>query len=98
MNLAIALIPTLTFLAVCALATLWCVVDQRKRCPVCLSRLALPVTLGSWSSSLLDPVTTEFVCERGHGSLAMPETAASSAERDRWTEMDESWRDLFTRT
>jgi hypothetical protein len=55
------------------------------------------VTLGSWSSSLLDPVTTEFVCERGHGSLAMPETDASSAERDRWTGMDDSWRDLFTR-
>ena len=88
-NLAAALVPTLTFVAGCALATLWCVADQRKRCPVCLSRLALPVTLGSWSSSLLDPVTTEFVCERGHGSLAMPETDASSAERDGWTGMDE---------
>jgi hypothetical protein len=97
-NLMAALVPTFGFLAVCALATLWCVVDQRKRCPVCLARLAMPVTLGSWSSSLLDPVTTEFVCERGHGSLAMHETDASSTEPDRWTAMDDSWRDLFTRT
>jgi hypothetical protein len=97
-NLMAALVPALSFVAACALATLWCVADQRKRCPVCLARLALPVTFGSWSSSLLDPATTEFVCERGHGSLAMPETDASSAEGDRWTAMDESWRDLFTST
>lgn len=97
-NLMTALVPTFGFLALCALATLWCVVDQRKRCPVCLTRLAMPVTLGSWSSSFLDPVTTEFLCERGHGSLSMHETAASSTEPDRWTAMDESWRDLFTST
>ncbi len=95
-SLAGALVPTLSFLAGCALATLWCVADQRKRCPVCLSRLALPVTLGSWSRPLLDPVTTELVCERGHGSLSMPETDSSSSEPDRWTAMDESWRILFT--
>jgi hypothetical protein len=56
----------------------------------------MPVTMGSWSSQLLDPVTTEFLCKNGHGSLAMPETQSSSAEPDRWTAMDESWRDLFT--
>jgi hypothetical protein len=91
-----ALIPTLLFFLACALAVLWCVADQRRRCPVCLHRLAMPVTMGSWSSSLLNPATTEFLCENGHGSLAIPETQSSAAEPDRWTAMDESWRDLFT--
>ena len=95
-SLAVGILPTLLFLAACGLAVLWCIADQKRRCPVCLDRLAMPVTLGSWSRPLLDPVTTEFLCENGHGSLAMPETQTSSAEKDRWTAMDESWRDLFT--
>ncbi len=94
-DLLAAIIPGWSFVVACALAVLWCVVDQRRRCPVCLHRLALPVTIGSWSRPLLDPVTTEFVCEQGHGALAVPETLSSTAEPDRWTAMDESWRDLF---
>jgi MacB-like periplasmic core domain len=95
-TVAVGILPTLMFLVVCGLAVLWCIADQKRRCPVCLDRLAMPVTMGSWSSQLLDPVTTEFLCENGHGSLAMPESQSSSAEPDRWTAMDESWRDLFT--
>ncbi len=80
-----------------ALAVLWAFLDQRRRCPVCLYRLTMPVRIGSWSSPLLEPVTTEFVCERGHGSLSMPETQSSTAEGGHWTGMDESWRDLFSK-
>ncbi|MGE5645549.1 MAG: hypothetical protein ACM336_07145 [Acidobacteriota bacterium] len=90
------LLPPLLFLPACALAVLWCVSDQRRRCPVCLHRLAMPVTVGSWSSSFLDPAMTELLCENGHGALAMPETQSSATEPDRWTAMDESWRDLFS--
>jgi hypothetical protein len=83
---------TIPFLAACAFAFWWSFVDQRQRCPECLERLALPVTIGSWSS-VLEPVTTEFLCEFGHGSLCVPET--ERGEPDRWTALDASWRDLF---
>lgn len=74
----------------CALA--WSFADQRRRCPVCLQRLAMPVTIGSWAS-VFEPVTTELLCEEGHGSLCMPETG--TGEPDRWTALDASWRELF---
>jgi hypothetical protein len=82
----------LLFLAACSFAFWWSFADQRQRCPVCFERLALPVTLGSWSS-VLEPVTTEFLCEFGHGSLCVPET--EQGERDRWTTLDASWRGFF---
>ena len=85
-------IVTLLFLAACALALWWSFADQRRRCPVCFEWLALPVSLGSWSS-VLEPATTEFLCESGHGALCVPET--EQGERDRWTTLDGSWRDFF---
>ncbi len=81
-------------LLACALAVRWSVVDQRRRCPVCLHRLSMPARIGSWSS-VLEPVSTELLCEWGHGSLSLPETESSASEPDHWTAMDESWRDLF---
>jgi hypothetical protein len=86
------MVTTVIFLAACAFAFWWSFADQRHRCPQCLQLLAMPVTIGSWSS-VLDPVTTEFLCESGHGSLYLPET--EQGERDRWTALDPSWRDLF---
>ena len=76
-------------------AVLWCIADQRSRCPVCLHRLVLPVTMGSWASSLFDPAATELVCEKGHGSLAVMESQAGGEAPDRWIELDESWQYLF---
>jgi len=85
-------LTTVVFIAACALAFWWSFADQRHRCPQCLQLLAMPVTIGSWSS-VLDPVTTEFLCESGHGSLYLPET--QQGERDRWAALDPSWRELF---
>jgi hypothetical protein len=82
----------IVFVSACALAFWWSFADQRRRCPQCLQLLAMPVTIGSWAS-VLDPVTTEFLCESGHGSLYLPET--EHGERDHWTALDPSWRDLF---
>jgi hypothetical protein len=82
---------TLVFIAVFAYALGWSFIDQRRRCPVCLRRLTLPVTLGT-CGSIFDPATTELLCEDGHGSLAVTETLAG--ERDHWTELDSSWRGL----
>jgi hypothetical protein len=76
-------------------ATRWSFIEQRHRCPVCLKRLALPVTLGSWSS-VLEPATTEFLCEKGHGSLSVTENGSGAP--DHWTVFDVSWQSLFETT
>lgn len=86
------LILAIVFVAVFAYALLWNFDDQRRRCPVCLRRLAMPVSMGSWASTL-EPVTTELLCDDGHGSLSVPES--DLGESDRWTSLDASWRELF---
>jgi hypothetical protein len=82
----------IVFIGVFASSFVWIVDDQRRRCPICVRRLALPVTIGTWAS-VFEPVATELMCEEGHGSLCLPE--AGRGEPDRWTEMDESWKELF---
>jgi len=82
---------TLLFLGGFGVSVIWAFSDQRCRCPVCLRRLARPVTFGSWAS-IFEPVTTEFVCEEGHGSLSMAESEIGA--RDRWVALDASWRGL----
>jgi hypothetical protein len=86
-------VPALAFLPVCACAIWWSFADQRRRCPVCLQRLGMPVRMGSWAS-VLDPATTELVCDSGHGSLCAPESTEGAP--DRWTNLDPSWRELFS--
>ena len=82
----------LGFIAFYISAVYQAVVDQRRRCPVCLRRLALPVRMGCWGSAL-EPPATEFVCEHGHGSMCLREDAGADA--DTWIRLDPSWRDLF---
>ena len=84
------------FLIATCLALWWNWRDQRRRCRVCLQRLTLPVSFGNWGSPLLDRVGTELVCERGHGSLYVPGMHWSSSEKERWTNLDSSWTDLFS--
>ena len=43
------------FLLSCCAATCLLVIDHRQRCPVCLRILRKPVSIGLWSSQLLDP-------------------------------------------
>jgi hypothetical protein len=82
---------TLAFLGAFGIGVIWVFTDQRRRCPVCLGRLALPVTFGSWAS-VLEPVTTEMLCDQGHGALSMDENELGPG--DRWTALDSSWRGL----
>jgi hypothetical protein len=70
---------------------LWSLADQRRRCPVCLRPLEMPVTMGSWSS-VFEPATTEFLCSDGHGALSLLEVEPAA---DRWVALDDSWRGLF---
>jgi hypothetical protein len=80
------------FIAIFGWAVLWSFADQRRRCPVCLQLMSMPVSMGSWSS-VLDPASTELLCRNGHGTLSISETAMS--QPDRWIELDPSWRSLF---
>ena len=82
---------TLAFLGAFGCAIIWVFTDQRRRCPECLRRLALPVTLGSWAS-VFDPVTTEMLCDEGHGSLCLDESEIGAG--DRWIALDSSWKGL----
>ncbi len=72
----------------------WAWTDQRKRCPNCLSRLALPVRISEGSRMLLEPSGTEMACPRGHGTLFSGH-GASMAPDYRWSPLDATRRDLF---
>lgn len=87
-----SLILRLALIAVLGWAIGWCFADQRRRCPVCLARLSLPVPLGSWSS-VYDPAATELVCEKGHGTLVVPGTVEQ--RHDYWIPLDATWNSLF---
>jgi hypothetical protein len=82
-------VPVVILTALLAWAVTWSFSDQRQRCPVCLSRMAMPVTIGSWAS-IFDPPLTEHLCEQGHGALCVPENDFGTPER--WNEFDASWQ------
>jgi len=87
-----AVLSRLGFIGVYAYALGWSFADQRRRCPVCLKRLAMPVAMGSWAS-VFEPAKTELVCADGHGSLEVHEAQPDAG--DEWIRMDGSWQDLF---
>ncbi len=84
------LILNLTMLGI-FLAARWTLVDQRDRCPVCLRLLAHPVRIGESSRILLEWHGTEFMCDRGHGLLYVPEWPAIWSDRQRWLRLGPSW-------
>jgi len=91
-GLLIGVALPLIFVFACAVALWWSFSDQRRRCPICLQRLSMPVTMQSWGSVLELPAT-EMLCDSGHGSLCASEFI--DGESDRWTNLDKSWSDLF---
>jgi hypothetical protein len=87
--------------AMCAmwvLTTRWLIVDQRRRCPVCLRSLTDPVRIGTPSQSFLAWYGAESMCSRGHGLLQAPEISTSYLGGPQWLRLDESWSSLFPRT
>src|SRR6266852_3018927 len=51
-----------------------CIWDQRYRCRVCLRRLRMPITTGSWGRMLLvGRPRIEYICAYGHGTLKQEE-------------------------
>ncbi len=77
------------------LALRWALIDQRRRCPVCLQLLTNPVRVGQPSHTMLEWYGIELVCSKGHGLLHVPETRTSSYGAQTWLQLDSSWRSLF---
>jgi hypothetical protein len=75
----------------------WAIVDQRRRCPVCLRILTAPTRIGGASHAFLEWYGTELICGRGHGMMRVPEIRTSSYWTERWVYLDASWKELFTR-
>ena len=73
----------------------WSLQDQAGRCPVCCRLVAMPVTVGSHSSLILDRPGVDFLCTRGHGTLRLSDLTACTGEPYRWTPLDRSWREVF---
>lgn len=72
------------------LAFRWALVDQRRRCPVCLQLLTNPVHFGQASQTFLAWYGTELICAEGHGVLQVPEIPASSYSAQRWFSLEDA--------
>lgn len=88
-------VPQLGIFSFWALTLRWVLLDQRRRCPVCLRLLTEPVRIGSASETFLEWYGGESLCRRGHGLLQAPEIAASYSGAQRWLDLDDSWKELF---
>ena len=78
------------------LAFRWVLVDQRRRCPVCLHTLSNPVRIGRPSQTFLEWYGTELICAQGHGLLHVSEVDTSCYSGMQWTYLDRSWSSLFS--
>jgi hypothetical protein len=74
----------------------WALVDQRRRCPVCLRLLTNPTPIGCSSRIFLEWYGTELICAKGHGLLHVPGIQTSSYSSQRWLYLDPSWTSLFS--
>jgi hypothetical protein len=72
----------------------WMLLDQRRRCPVCLRLLTDPIRIGSPSRTFLEWYGGESMCSRGHGLLQVSEIS-NSCSGNEWLNLDHSWRGLF---
>jgi hypothetical protein len=70
--------------------------DQRYRCRVCLRRLRMPVSTGSWSRTLeFGSPRVEYICTYGHGTLSEDDLHISGLSAAQWTPHSEDiWTEL----
>jgi hypothetical protein len=88
------LVPVAPQFGVFALWTLtlrWVLIDQRRRCPVCLRLLTNPVRIGAPSQTFLEWYGAESLCSRGHGLLQVSEMSSSYSRNSEWLSLDASW-------
>ena len=86
----------MVWFVLCAMAVYLMVLDQRRRCRVCLRRLRMPVETGSWGSMLqLGRPRIESICPYGHGTLKEEELQISGLQNPQWTaHSDDIWAEL----
>jgi hypothetical protein len=80
---------------ICLLGLRWALLDQRKRCPVCLRRVTHPAQVGLASRTFLGWNGTEMICTGGHTLLHVPSLPTSWFSTQRWLYLDTSWEFLF---
>lgn len=74
---------TTGFLA-CLFGVRWAILDQHRRCPVCLRRVTHPARVGNTASNLLAWSGTEMICAGGHTLLHIPDLPMSWFPAPRW--------------
>ncbi len=79
----------------CLFGMSWVLNDQRRRCPVCLRRVAHPARVGQLSRTFLAWNGTEMMCLGGHTLLHVPSLPTSWFGSQRWMFLDPSWKFLF---
>lgn len=79
----------------CLFGLQWALLDQSRRCPVCLRRVTHPAQVGSASRTFLAWNGTEMICTGGHALLHVPSLPTSWFSRERWMYLDPSWKFLF---
>lgn len=82
------------FLLFCGLTYL-IVWDHRYRCRICLRRLRMPLTKGSWTNVLFGAPRTEYICLYGHGTLCVPELQITGVVHASWEENEDMWKELY---
>jgi hypothetical protein len=85
------------FLFACGVVYL-CILEQRYRCRVCLRRLRMPITAGSWGQMLQrGRPRIEYICPYGHGTLKVPDLQISGMETADWKRHDDDiWKELVS--
>jgi hypothetical protein len=79
----------------CLFGMRWVLLDQRKRCPVCLRCVTHPAQVGLASRMFLSWNGTELICMGGHTLLHVPGLPTSWFSAQRWLYLDASWDFLF---
>jgi hypothetical protein len=82
------------FLVGLTVALTWSIRDQRSRCRTCLKRLQMQIALGNSVGVFCEPSGLDLVCDGGHGVLHVPVMHLSCLDSERWTDLDESWREI----
>lgn len=73
----------------------WAILDQQRRCPICLRKVTHPARVGMASRTFLAWNGTEMICTGGHTLLYVPSLPTSWFNAPRWVYLDSSWSFLF---
>ncbi len=83
------------FFLICCGAVYLCILEQRYRCRVCLRRLRMPITTGSWGHVLqLGTPRVEYICPFGHGTLKVVALQITGHEPPDWKPHEDMWKEL----